>query len=237
MTEAASNLGRLHEASSAAVHATLESGVAAEIGEAYAFVTELEAWREPLADQPEVVLFDTAHGEYLIALLNAVQGQYRNAFKGLRLVLELHLQGVLLSTDLLALKEWLGSGRHTIWARVVDDDGVFGNRMINAFFATFRVPAARMRDSAKTTYSELSECIHGNVPVAIPLPEAICFHEPSVRLWLEKARSVRRLTHFAFMLRYIGDIDEAARHRLEPALVDVLGDIVEVRSFFGGRTE
>ncbi len=228
---------RLHGASSAAVEATIASGVAAEVSEAYAFVTELEAWREPLSGQPEVVLFDTAHGEYLISLLNAVQGQYRNAFKGLRLVLELHLQGVLLSADLLALREWLSSGRHTVWARIVDDDGLFGHRMIRAFFASFIVPAARMRDDATKTYSELSECIHGNVPVAIPLPEAIGFHEPSMRLWLEKAKSVRRITHFAFMQRYIGDMGEESRARLEPALVDVLGDIVEVRSFFGGRTE
>lgn len=75
------------------------------------------------------------------------------------------------------------------------------------------------------------------MPVAIPLPEAIAFDEAALRLWLEKARGVRRLVHFVLMLRYAHDLGDGDRARVEPMLMDVLGDVPEARGFFGGRTE
>lgn len=143
MSKALEDLQRLSEATVAAASATLASARRDDVAAAYAFATELETWRVVLSGRPECALFDTAHGEYLLALLTAVQGQYRNGFKGLRLVLELHLQGVLLSTDLLALREWLASSRDTNWAQITGAEGVFGHRMVRAFLPAFAEPAPR----------------------------------------------------------------------------------------------
>jgi hypothetical protein len=55
-------------------------------------------------------------------LLNNSQGQYRNAFKGLRLVLELILQGAYLSVYPVLLSEWLRSQADTSWQAILDPD-------------------------------------------------------------------------------------------------------------------
>jgi len=237
MPEALKFLEQLNAACSAALSATKGSSSATKLAASYVFVTELEAWRTVLKDRPEVWLFDTAHSEYLIGMLNAAQGQYRNAFKCLRLVLELHLQGVLLSTDLLELKEWLANSRDTTWASIVGADGVFGPRICKAFFPELAPHLDAVQSEAKTAYRSLSECIHGNVPVAIPLPEAIGFDQKSLDLWLGKASEVRRIVHFALTLRYLRDFGPEELRPLADIVPDVLGEIADVRKVFGGRVQ
>ena len=235
-SEAERAMEALHDACSQALAATFARS-AESFAPTYGFTTDMDAWLEALSAKPERVLFDAANQEFLVAMLNATQAQYRNAFKGLRLVLELCLQGVLLSSDLVALREWLASDRDTNWSQLTGDDGVFGRRFVRAMFPDLVDRAPAFRGLATKLYRELSECIHGNVPSAIPLPSVIGFDQDALDLWVSKATTVQLVVHFALTMRYVREVVPTSSPRLESVVLDHLGNIPAVRAVFGGRTE
>jgi hypothetical protein len=217
---------------SAVTHAT-----AAEfeplIGQSYVFLTDLEAWTDVLGSRPEASLLQTASNEYAVSLLNSCQGQYRNAFKSLRLVMELCLQSVFLSADLVALGEWLRNDADTIWAALLDGDrGLFSKRFCLAFAPSLVEHTSHFREIARTVYRELSECIHGNVPEKIPLPLSLGFDEVTFRLWHEKAKIVRLTSVFSLSMRYLGSLTPDERKRVEAGVIDQLGHIEVLRELF-----
>jgi hypothetical protein len=203
------------------------------IGQSYVFLTDLEAWASVLSSQPEAPLLRTASHEYAISWLNSCQGQYRNAFKSLRLVMELCLQSVFLSADLVALGEWLRNESDTIWASLLDGDrALFSKRFCLAFAPPLVEHVSHFREMARTVYRELSECIHGNVPEKIPLPLSIGFDEATFRLWHEKAKIVRLASVFSLSMRYLGTLTPDERKRVEGGVIDQLGHIEAVRDLF-----
>jgi hypothetical protein len=157
-------LGGLQAACSIAMSATLKSDHAPRLSKCFAFLNDLNAWAEVIKDRPEVCLHKTASAEYTLALFNLSQSQYRNSFKGLRLVLELILQATYSSTHLLELKEWLVGGRHTSWARIMHaNEGLFGKRVCYAFFDELSEEAASYRSISETLYTELSDIKRLNI--------------------------------------------------------------------------
>jgi hypothetical protein len=224
---------RLHDQCTQAMELSLQGDRLARLGEAYLFGSDLDAWGEAIHDQQEANLIKTASGEYVLAILNMCQGQYRNGFKGLRLVLELCLQGTHLSANLVLRAEWLKGEADTIWATLVDPDiGPLSIRSARAFFPDLEEHVAHFRQLAKTLYRELSECIHGNVPNHIPLPASLKFSEDAFELWQFKARSVRFVIHFALALRYLSSLPMAKRIPLEAVVTHQLGHIQAIRSAF-----
>lgn len=198
----------------------------AQLGEAYLFAGDLDVWRTALDGQMEARLIETASSEYVLAALNVCQGQYRNGFKGLRLVLELCLQSIHLSANLVLRAEWLRGEKDTIWAALVDpDNGPLSVRSCRGFFPELSEHVPHFRQLAQTLYRELSECIHGNVPNHIPLPTSLTFSQETFELWLSKAKSVRLVVHFAFTLRYLNDLSVEKRGPLEVAVTDQLGKV------------
>jgi len=79
-------------------------------------VIELEGWAAAVTASPEALLLTAVSRELQYALLAVAQGQYREAFRGLRLVIELTLQIIHLSANRLDLQEWLESRRDTVWS-------------------------------------------------------------------------------------------------------------------------
>jgi hypothetical protein len=226
-------IGQLHQQCSDALNASVAGPNVAAVGRSYLFVDDLDAWHEALGGRPSARLVATGCSEYVLSLLNACQGQYRNAFKGLRLVLELCLQSVHLSADLLAEQEWLRGERHTNWSALVSSDaGPLSTRYAQAFFPELATHAAHFRILAETLYTELSECIHGNVPTLIPLPDRLQFQQETFDLWHSKAAVVRLVVQFAFALRYLKEIAPEGRQRVEPSLLEQLGHIDAVRAKF-----
>jgi hypothetical protein len=180
-------------------------------------------------------LYEVAHREYFIAMLNLVQGQYRNAFKGLRLVLELHLQGILLSADPIGLSEWLRNAKDTSWAAIVDEErGVFSVRFAKAFFPALEDKTGAYRGVVRTLYKELSETTHGNISNVIQLPRSIAFSAEAFRTWCEKAETLRSTVHFGLALRYLGELDGERTGLVEAMLLDRLGSVAPVRERLGG---
>ena len=199
------------------------------LGKSYLFASELDAWRSAV-EGAEAQLVQTASHEYVMSLLNVCQGQYRNGFKALRLVLELCLQSVYLSSNLVNRAEWLSGTQDTTWARLVDaNDGPLSKKFCNAFFPEIGEHVAHFRALAQTLYRELSECIHGNVPIHIPLPESLSFSRESLELWHSKAGTLRFVISFALALRYLNGMPSLKRAPLREALLDLLGHIEPIR--------
>lgn len=216
---------------------TLEQSLLEEnthrLGEIYLFAGDLDAWRIAIGEQKEVVLIETAVSEYLIAMLNVCQGQYRNGFKGLRLVLELCLQSTYLSANHVLRAEWLKGKAHTLWATLKDpENGPLSPRSCQAFFPDLSEHVMHFRQLADTLYAELSECIHGNVPNHIPLPIDLAFSKDTFELWKSKAISVKLIVHFSFVMRYLNDLPRERLNPLFNAVTEQLGHIPAVRAAF-----
>jgi len=203
------------------------------VGQSYLFLTDLEAWTSVLGARAEAPLLRTASHEYAVSILNSCQGQYRNAFKSLRLVLELCVQSVFLSADLVALSEWLRNDSDTNWASLLDGErGPFSKRFCFAFTPSVTEHGPHFRELARSVYRELSECIHGNVPDKIPLPLSLGFDDATFRLWNEKAIAVRLVVLFVLSTRYLGLLDVEQRKGVEAGVLDQLGHIEAIRDAF-----
>lgn len=231
-------LRRLHDSCSGALQQSLNGTNAIEMGKAHAFVSEISSWNELLADRPESVLFRLSEQELLSSLVNVAQGQYRDAFKGLRLVLELQLQAVYLSANLVERAEWLSSSKDTIWSKVVDaENGPLSKRFSRAFLPGLDEHVANFRSMAETLYRELSETIHGNVPNHIPIPTSFAFDANAFTLWHNKVTILRTIVVFALSTRYLKEIPEADRDSVRESINDELHHIQPIRIILGGPTE
>ena len=128
---------RLQDQCNGTLDQSLQGVNEAQLGESYLFAGDLDAWRKAIDGELEVSIVETAANEYVLAILNVCQGQYRNAFKGLRLVLELCLQSTYLSANLVLRAEWLKGEQDTIWATLIDaDKGPLSARACRAFSLT-----------------------------------------------------------------------------------------------------
>lgn len=225
----------LHDCCGKVVTRSLAGDNAADVSRSYLIASDLDIWNQILANRTESRLYAAAENEFVISLMNLCQGQYRNAFKGLRLVLELCLQGVYLSTNLLMLDEWLRNAIGTTWSILVDkDEGLFSKRFCTAFFPEISEHVYNFNAVAQSLYRELSECVHGNVPFYIPLPTTIELDVKTFNLWHKKAETVRLVSQFAMSMRYLKGLSEEDRAKLEMPLNDALGHIEPIRALLGG---
>jgi hypothetical protein len=222
---------KLHDCCTKTLESSLSDDFGALNGASYSFCFDLDNWNAVLEGRPEHALYVTAANEFALALLNNSQGQYRNAFKSLRLSLELLLQGVYLSADLVRLNEWLTSHSDTSWSAIVDDNhGIFAKRFCRAFFPELADEAAAFKGLSETLYREMSECTHGNVPNKIPLPKTIEFDKPTFELWHEKAGTLRYIANFALTFRYYCSLPKASKQKIAPTISDQLSSFVPIRT-------
>lgn len=201
----------------------------------YIFASEMGAWCKVLSQRREADLLKVAILEYEFALLALTQGHYRHAFKGLRLVLELTLQAVYLSANELLLREWIDNRADTVWSSITDkNESVFSQRFAKAFFPELTKHVEHYRQLAMKLYRECSECVHGNNPKFIPLPDFLNFDQSVFDLWHSKASILFMIAHFVLSLRFISDLSETDVSCLEPFLSDRLGHLEEIRKLLGG---
>jgi hypothetical protein len=212
-------------------------GNESKIARSHLFAQELEVWTSVLEMRRETTLFKMAAHEYQFAILALAQGHYRHAFKGLRLVLELTLQAGHLSIHELELREWLQSEKDTIWATLVNrDNGVLSARYVRSFFPALEKHVAYHLTLAEQVYRECSECVHGNIPKHIPLPDSLVFSQQSFDMWHAKADIIAMLCHFMLVLRYLKELHQNDTSKLESLLIARLGHIQELRVALGGPT-
>jgi hypothetical protein len=225
----------LHAECTKAVATSFEARFDQINGQSYGLASDLDVWVRVLSGRIEGELYATAAAEYVSSLLNVSQGQYRNSFKGLRLVLELILQGIYLSANLVLLEEWLGGEADTVWQAILhQENGIFARRFCRAFLADVIDEIDAFKSLAETLYREMSECTHGNVPKRIPLPTKVAFDEPTFQLWHQKAGTLRLLVNFALAMRYLEVLNDEEIGLIGPILMDQLGHLGAIRRRLGG---
>ena len=213
---------------------SLANGRERALAAAHLCVHEFEMWHASLEPRLESYLVGSAGRELQYALLSVVQGHYGHAFKSLRLVLELGLQAVYLSSNAVAVREWLASKKDTNWNEIVNDEnGVFSARFVGAFCADLLSHRKTYSSLATTLYRECSECVHGNVQKHIDLPKQLSFNEATLELWHRKLQNVVLVVQFVYYLRYFDELTEVQQTALEPILADRLGHVPEIRLRFG----
>jgi len=229
---------QLHEKCGEIMAASLELSNSEAVARSHQFSSELEKWSQILGQRTEVELLKIAALEYQFAILALTQGHYRHSFKALRLVLELTLQAVHLSTNEICLREWIDNRIDTVWSSILnEEDGVFSVRFAKVFFPDLIPHLKHYRGLASSIYRECSECVHGNMPKHVPLPMSLEFNQEVFNLWHSKADVVALILHFALSLRYLLDISETDILVIEPFLVDRLGHLEEIRHLLGGPIE
>ncbi len=203
-------------------------------GKSHAFLTEITTWLDAIGSRPETFLLKSSAKEWQHSLLALAQGQYSQAFRGLRLVLELDLQAIYLSTRAVELHEWLENRKDTVWGEITDaDNGVFSARFARAFGPELEAHRKHYGGLATKLYRECSECVHGNVPQQIALPETFEFSDAVFRLWHQKADVAALVVTFGLCLRYFRELGHGGKTSLEAILLDRLGHLPEVRAHYG----
>lgn len=239
MPEPETEIEKYYRALHARCGLILEQSIAGENGQKVArsheFFRELELWCGALSHRGEVELIRTAAHEFQYGLLALCQGNYRHAFKALRLVLELIMQSTHLSAHELELREWLENRKDTIWGVLTDaENGVLSPRFAHAFFPEVEIHVAYHRVMAQQIYRECSESVHGNMPKYIPLPDTLEFSQESFDLWHAKTDVVALVAHFVLCLRNLPVLVEKVTNPLESVLIDRVAHIQEIRVKLGG---
>ncbi|MDP8225539.1 MAG: hypothetical protein P9L99_19415 [Candidatus Lernaella stagnicola] len=202
-------------------------------GQTNLFLCELESWIEIIKPSREHHLLFLAAQEYQYAALALTQGLYRQAFKGLRLVLELCLQALFLSTNQLMLREWFENRKDTIWSEITDDtNGVLSVRFAKAFFPTLEQHVCQFRKNARKNYRKCSEYVHGNIKTLQDLPDTLAFNAQLFKSWHETANEVALVVSFSLALRYLKEFDSKELNIIESKLLDRLGHIEAIRLVF-----
>lgn len=202
-------------------------------GNGHDFLDELDKWMRVIEPGREASLVGRATMEYQFALLALVQGHYRHAFKGLRLVLELVLQAVHLSAHTLELHEWLDRRKDTVWGVLIGENGVLSKRYADAFMPDLRDDVWHYCGIAKQLYRECSEAVHGNVPEYIPAPPSLEFSKDAFELWHDKADMVALVASFVFVMRYNQNLPMKGSNTLEGQILSRLGHVRAIRIHFG----
>ncbi len=202
-------------------------------GRSHELLNEVGLWATAMCEWPEARLLEAVGRELQYALLSVAQGQYRDAFRGLRLVIELTLQIVHLSANLIDRQEWIAGTADTVWSRLVDDQtGVLSARYTRAFFPDLEYSVATYREMARKLYRECSECVHGNLSNRLLVPEGLEFSQASFTLWHQKVETAALVLHFSLAARFCHALAPRSVARLEVVLRDRLGHMPAIREFF-----
>jgi len=228
----------LHQATGQVLNASFAEGYAENMAKAHAYIVDLESWTSILAPRKESVALQAAVREYHFALLALSLGSYRSAFSALRLFLELTFASIRWSVNEQELREWLRGERDLNWKALAGAEiGILSKNVLRLYSDLFQDEAPVYRSSAEAVYRECSEFIHGNAAANSVLPATIEFDAKTFALWHRKADVVRLVVTFALAARYLVELSEAERTKLEHGVLDILGHSKSVRLVLGAPVE
>lgn len=197
------------------------------------YLLDYDSIKMAIADRPEVAVLDSAVKEYQFALFALTSGQYRHAFGGLRLFFELMLATVQFSAHEIDYRMWVKNSKDINWSALKDSQGgVFSTNFIKAFNPEFADCAKQYLAIAEAVYRECSEFVHGNAGTHAILPSDIAFQKQTFFSWHDKAATMRLAIIFAFSARYLNYVTKGATDRMEPIILDALGNLPPVQAIF-----
>lgn len=200
----------------------------------YCFVNDISLCVSLVSGRRESKLILHSIKEYQFALFALNQGFYRHAFSALRLSFELALSAIEFSANEIALRQWEQGSYDVSWGRIVNPDaGIFSNNFLKSFSAGVDDKGQHFRSLAEKVYRECSEYVHGNASTHCDLPVDINFSKNCVIDWCEKAAVIHMVVLFSFFSRYLNDMTESERRKVESPFLENLGYIKSVRVIFG----
>lgn len=197
------------------------------------FLLDYDFMRLALNGRMESEVFDLALQEYQFSLYAVSVGQYRHAYSGLRLFMELALSSFHFSLRELELRQWLVNRRDIVWANLKDMDcGIFSTNSIALFDTQLAEYGRQYCTIAERVYRECSEYVHGNAKTYAAVPSALAFKDEAFRDWNEKSQTIRMIIMFAFCGRYLSSLSDASKSKLESPILETLGHLDCVRKYF-----
>lgn len=197
------------------------------------YLLDYDVLKMAISVRPEVAVLEVAVKEYQFAIFALTLGQYRHAFVGLRLFFELMLATVHFSAHEIDYRMWAKDAKDINWNALKDNQsGVLSINFIRAFNPDFSDSAKQYLAIAEAVYRECSEFVHGNAGTHTNLPSDIAFQREVFFLWHEKATTMRLVILFAFSARYLNYVTKDAMDKMEPIVIDVLGNLRPVQGVF-----
>lgn len=209
----------------------LASDLREEFIQAHNFTNDFWHMHAEIKGRPEGQALTFAIREYEAALLALSIGQYRHAFAGLRLFFELGLATVRFSAYEIEYRLWSRDTKDINWSTLKDEQtGVFAHNFIIAFNEGFAELGKQYKAIAESAYRECSQYVHGNASTHSLPATKLNFDHDLAEAWISRAKSIRLAFTFAFVARYLNNINFGVE--LEEVLQDVLGHLQPVQSYF-----
>ncbi|HAT3683890.1 TPA: hypothetical protein I8552_004782 [Serratia marcescens] len=197
------------------------------------YLLDYDVLKFAISGRPEAAVLDSAVREYQFALFALVSGQYRHAFGGLRLFFELMLATVQFSAHEIDYRLWAKDSKDINWSALKDPQtGVFSTNFIRAFNPGFSDYGKQYSAIAETVYRECSEFVHGNARTHVLLPADMNFQNDVFCSWHDKAKIIRLAIIFTFSARYLNYVSKETVERLEPIVLEAIGDLAPVQELF-----
>lgn len=204
--------------------------------EIHHIILDYEEWLKVIDGRPETSLFRFAIQELQSSLVAVFLSQYRHAFMSLRLFLELGMATAFYSSNEFLLRLWYSGKTDINWNQLINqENGVFSKQFANAFTPVLSESTPHYFAIAEKVYRECSEYVHGNYQTYNSLPGTLLFNEGTFHDWFEKAKTVNLVITFALTTRYLGTIDKSHILKIEPIILDELGNLENVRLMIGVR--
>jgi len=203
------------------------------LSKVHSFTDDLLLWSNIINPRSEFAIIKYAATEIQLSSITLVIGLYRQSFASLRLALELVLSAIYFSANELSLREWETGSTDIYWNQLIDpENGVLSNRFCKVFFPGLEDSTAAYLESAKKTYRELSEFVHGNIGTWEAIVFPLSFDESLFNKWMSSFVDISKVIIFSLCLKFLKHLDKTSINQLEAHILEQIGDIAAIRQIF-----
>ena len=204
---------------------------------AHNFIADLELLNSAVSARPESTMIKFATRELSFALYAAAASKYRHATISLRLTLEIVLAAIYFSAHELKLRRWLSGDGDIVWNALTElEEGVFSKSFIRCFTPELAEHGRQYAAICSKAYRECSEFAHGNINTQSPSNAALGFDKFLLGAWADRVAATRVSIIFAFSARYLDVIPKDDAFRIEGLILDGLGHLSYIQSFYSKVT-
>lgn len=152
----------------------------------------------------------------------------------MRLAFELFTATFYFSANQMAMHLWLQGHDDLRWAALIDQDkGVFSHNFMKAFNPQLGEYRSQYSSLAASVYRECSEYVHGNPGTHEDTSLVVAYDAVRFQKFHDKISTVRLCILFQFASRYLLTLSDESKSVVEPMMLEVFGDIPEVKAVFG----
>ncbi|MFE5571298.1 hypothetical protein ACFQ68_40305 [Amycolatopsis japonica] len=164
---------------------------------------DIKSWEKTLSSRPEISQIKEGQVSLAHSIYAAAAGQYRHAYSGLRLFLELSFAAVYFSANELSRRRWLSDRQDFSWSRALDETkGILAKDFVQEFNPRAVESAAQYAVTAASCYRTCSQFLHGKDAVTRDLPLSFSYTESAFVPWSDVALKSAECVLFLIFCRY-----------------------------------